>query len=70
MNTSSIIEAMTCGPKVAAYTSPTPSMPHAVLQLQEHEIAAAEARRRIAHHEYFDAVEFHPDPSLSRFTRR
>jgi hypothetical protein len=29
------------------------------LELQKHEIAAAETRRRIAHHEYFHAVQFH-----------
>src|SRR5271165_2605130 len=33
-NRSSIIEAITCGPKVAAYTSPTPSIPQAVLSFR------------------------------------
>src|SRR5260370_23946846 len=33
------------------------------LQFEEHEIAAAETRRRVAHDEYFDTVEFHTFPS-------
>jgi hypothetical protein len=34
MNTSSIMEAMACGPNVAAYTSPTPSIPQVVVSFK------------------------------------